>query len=140
MHVKITIGGDVITVLNVYAPQTGCSEEEKDEFWKNLDGVTMEIPDNERVIIGRDLNGHVGRQEEREVYKTAKKMAKRAEAMEEAYEELERRQDGRQLLRIARATDKTTKDITSMRQIKDELGVALHDLEKILSRWWEYFE
>lgn len=345
MSVKLTIGGDIITVLSVYAPQTGCSEEEKDTFWKILDGVTMEIPDNERVIIGGDLNGHVGgrrsgedrihggwsygernaaghkiaeyavcfdlmiantyfnrkreqlityrsgdhksqldyllyrrkhikeikntkviysesvaaqhklvvadyemvvgkrrkcikrgeqrikwwklkeeglreefketvlrevklpddvqewwsynsnvitkagkdvlgvttgkgppedkeawwwneevqkaikvkkdakkqwdltgRQEDREAYKTAKKKAKRAvakakaEAVDGAYEELERRQDGRQLLRIAKAKDKATKDITSMRQIKDESGVVLHDLEKILNRWQENFE
>ncbi|XP_046994250.1 uncharacterized protein LOC124606312 [Schistocerca americana] len=55
-----------------------------------------------------------GIQEDREAYKTAKKMAKRAvakakaETMEKAYEELERRQDTRQLLRIAKARDKVT--------------------------------
>ncbi|XP_049947516.1 uncharacterized protein LOC126455795 [Schistocerca serialis cubense] len=90
--------------------------------------------------------GLTGRQEVREAYKTAKKMAKRAvakaraEAMEEAYEDLERRQDGRQLLWIAKAGDKATKYTTSMRQIKGESGVVLHDLDKILNRWWEYFE
>ncbi|KAG8225450.1 hypothetical protein J437_LFUL004451 [Ladona fulva] len=39
----------------------GCEEEEKNVFWRQLDQVIMEIPENERVIIGADLNGHVGR-------------------------------------------------------------------------------
>ncbi|XP_049957874.1 uncharacterized protein LOC126474446 [Schistocerca serialis cubense] len=44
MSIKLTIRGDVITVLSVCTP----------------DGITMEIPDNERVIIEGDLNEHVG--------------------------------------------------------------------------------
>ena len=60
--------------------------------------------------------------------------------MEEAYEELERNQDDRQLIRIAKARDKASKDITSMKQMKDESGLVLHDQEKILQRWLEYFE
>ncbi|KAG8234797.1 hypothetical protein J437_LFUL006630 [Ladona fulva] len=50
-----------ITIVCGYAPQAGCEEEEKNVFWRQLDQVIMEIPENERVIVGVDLNGHVGR-------------------------------------------------------------------------------
>ena len=60
--------------------------------------------------------------------------------MEGAYEEIERNQDDRQLIRIAKARDKASKDITSMKQMKDDSDLVDHDQEKILQRWWEYFE
>lgn len=61
MNVKLTLEGDPITVFSVYAPQAGCPKEKKDEFWKTLERVTNAIPDTERLIIGGDLNGHVGK-------------------------------------------------------------------------------
>ena len=38
----------------------GCSREEKDKFWTDLDEVVESIPKEERVAIGADFNGHVG--------------------------------------------------------------------------------
>ncbi|KAG8238096.1 hypothetical protein J437_LFUL012203 [Ladona fulva] len=49
------------TIVCGYAPQAGREEEEKNIFWRQLDQVIMEIPENERVIVGADLNGHVER-------------------------------------------------------------------------------
>ncbi|WKY05395.1 hypothetical protein Q1695_005977 [Nippostrongylus brasiliensis] len=46
--------------FTAYAPQTGCSEEVKDEFWALLHEKTAEIPSEEMVIVAGDLNGHVG--------------------------------------------------------------------------------
>ncbi|XP_068250325.1 uncharacterized protein [Palaemon carinicauda] len=43
-----------------YALQTGCAEEEKDTFWKEMDQELGIIPAGERVIIGGDLNGLLG--------------------------------------------------------------------------------
>ncbi|XP_047108219.1 uncharacterized protein LOC124777011 [Schistocerca piceifrons] len=60
MYVKMMFGGETVTVLTAYAPQAGCSEDEDETFWRDLDGVMVGIPENERVIVGRDLNGHVG--------------------------------------------------------------------------------
>ena len=34
--------------------------EEKDKFWTDLDEVVERIPNEERVMIGADSNGHVG--------------------------------------------------------------------------------
>ena len=55
------LNGVGINVVNVYvyAPQMGCSNEVKEEFWKQLDGETQGFAENERVMIGRDSNGHV---------------------------------------------------------------------------------
>ncbi|KAK3537926.1 hypothetical protein QTP70_024555, partial [Hemibagrus guttatus] len=38
----------------------GCELEEKERFWSELDEVIESIPTGERVVIGADLNGHVG--------------------------------------------------------------------------------
>ncbi|VDP09412.1 unnamed protein product [Heligmosomoides polygyrus] len=43
-----------------YAPQTGCSEQTKDEFWSLLDEKTAEVPSKDMVVVAGDLNGHVG--------------------------------------------------------------------------------
>ncbi|KAG8229954.1 hypothetical protein J437_LFUL008527, partial [Ladona fulva] len=61
MCVKLEIGRGSTTIVCGYAPQDGCEEEKKNVFWRQLDQVIMEIPENERVIVGEDLNGHVGR-------------------------------------------------------------------------------
>ncbi|XP_068236949.1 uncharacterized protein [Palaemon carinicauda] len=38
-----------------------CQEEEKDDFWRQLDQEMINIPNEELLMIGGDLNGHVGR-------------------------------------------------------------------------------
>ena len=40
----------------------GCNTEEKEEFWNELDEEVQKIPGAERVVIGADLNGHVGKE------------------------------------------------------------------------------
>ena len=35
--------------------------EEKETFWSKLDKVVESIPGKERVVIGTDFNGHVGK-------------------------------------------------------------------------------
>ncbi|VDL71287.1 unnamed protein product [Nippostrongylus brasiliensis] len=46
--------------FTAYAPQTGCSEDVKGEFWTLLHEKTAEIPSEEMVVVAGDLNGHVG--------------------------------------------------------------------------------
>nr|GEW09995.1 craniofacial development protein 2-like [Tanacetum cinerariifolium] len=41
-------------------PQVGLSDVEKKRFWDALDDLVKECPPNERLIIGGDLNGHIG--------------------------------------------------------------------------------
>ncbi|KAI5607674.1 hypothetical protein C0J50_9936, partial [Silurus asotus] len=49
-----------INVISAYAPQVGCEMVEKERFWRELDEVVDGISRNEQLVIGADLNGHVG--------------------------------------------------------------------------------
>lgn len=64
MRLRLCYGEEIINIISAYAPQVGCSDEDKNYFWNNMDGVMQEMEDNERVVIGADLNGHVGRENE----------------------------------------------------------------------------
>ena len=50
----------MLNVISAYAPQLGCIREEKETFWLDLDETVEKIPRNERIVVGADLNGHVG--------------------------------------------------------------------------------
>ncbi|VDL74000.1 unnamed protein product [Nippostrongylus brasiliensis] len=58
--VRIDMKGGCWTIISVYAPQGGCSELEKDEFFMTLDGVIKSVPEGDFLTVAGDLNGHVG--------------------------------------------------------------------------------
>ena len=60
MKIKLMLSEKVLNVISAYAPQVGCDVEEKSLFWQELDEVLTSIPDEERVVLGGDLNGHIG--------------------------------------------------------------------------------
>ena len=49
--------------------------------------------------------------------------------------ELETPEGERKIFRIAKARDKATKDFSHMKQIKNEHGVVLRDLDMIIVSW-----
>ena len=51
----------MVTLLSVYAPQSGLSDVDKDLFFDQLRVVTARIPRSELLIPCGDWNGHVGR-------------------------------------------------------------------------------
>ena len=57
---KLAMKDFTISVFSVYAPQTGCSEEEKAEFWASLQEEYEKVEDDEKCIVNGDLNGHIG--------------------------------------------------------------------------------
>ncbi|XP_068227755.1 uncharacterized protein [Palaemon carinicauda] len=61
MRMKLEWDGEILNVISVYASQTGCPEEEKDDFWRQLDQEMINVPNEELLMIGGDLNCHVGR-------------------------------------------------------------------------------
>jgi hypothetical protein len=61
MSIKMILGGKVCHVVSSYAPQGGRPEEEKVEFWGILDDSIGRIPEEDLLILGGDLNGHVGK-------------------------------------------------------------------------------
>ncbi|XP_068212660.1 craniofacial development protein 2-like [Palaemon carinicauda] len=57
-------GGEILNIISAYAPQVGCTEEEKGNFWRDMGGVMQDLEEQVRVIVGADLNGHVGSENE----------------------------------------------------------------------------
>ena len=50
----------MVLCLMLYVPQVGCIYEEKEAFWLDLDETVEKISKNERIVVGADLDGHVG--------------------------------------------------------------------------------
>ncbi|VDO61607.1 unnamed protein product [Heligmosomoides polygyrus] len=46
--------------MSVYAPQTGCSEHDKDDFYLSLEEAIRSVPEGDYLSIAGDMNGHVG--------------------------------------------------------------------------------
>ena len=61
MGMKLEIEGEVWHIISCYAPQVGCTQEKKYEFWKHMDAEMQAVPRSERLVVAGDLNGHVGR-------------------------------------------------------------------------------
>ena len=59
--IKLMICDEILTVLSVYAPQTGLDNSIKDSFYDSLLFVTSGLPDNGIVMSCDDLNRHVGK-------------------------------------------------------------------------------
>ena len=61
MTMKLVSGNTTLNIISVYAPQVGCSQQEKDQFYENLESEIRRIPLHEELVIGGYLNGHVGK-------------------------------------------------------------------------------
>ena len=60
IKIKILLGKSVYQIYSTYAPQSGRTAQEKEEFWEALEEEVARVPVVEGVIIGGDLNGHIG--------------------------------------------------------------------------------
>ncbi|XP_049872896.1 uncharacterized protein LOC126371623 [Pectinophora gossypiella] len=61
MAIKIALDNQpIMNVICAYAPQSGCKDSEKDEFWEEIDEMLVKIPMGETKFVLGDLNGHVG--------------------------------------------------------------------------------
>ncbi|XP_063601080.1 craniofacial development protein 2-like [Penaeus indicus] len=60
MTMKLEVNGILINIVCAYAPQVGCDEKEKEAFWADMYETVEKIPRCERLVIGADLNAHVG--------------------------------------------------------------------------------
>ena len=59
MAMKLRVKGSILNIIRTYASQAN-SMEEKNDFWEDLDGLIESISKEERIVLGADLNGHVG--------------------------------------------------------------------------------
>lgn len=60
MSVVIDADNRRLHIYSAYAPQTGCDEDEKDRFWRELHDHISSCPAEDLLLLGGDLNGHVG--------------------------------------------------------------------------------
>ena len=60
MAMKREVNGSILNIESAYALQVKNSIVEKNDFWKNLDGLIESISKQERIVLGADLNGHMG--------------------------------------------------------------------------------
>ena len=60
MKIRMVLGKGVCHIFSAYAPQVGLTTQEKEEFWELMEEEIAKVPNSEGVIIGGDLNGHIG--------------------------------------------------------------------------------
>ncbi|XP_071713470.1 uncharacterized protein [Rutidosis leptorrhynchoides] len=60
MLVRLVIQEVTYTVICPYAPHADLGAAEKRHFWESLDEVVRMCPPDHRLLIGGDLNGHIG--------------------------------------------------------------------------------
>ncbi|XP_063708920.1 uncharacterized protein LOC134837472 [Culicoides brevitarsis] len=60
MAVKLVVQDKVWNIICAYAPQTGRDVSDKVSFWSDFEMLMQQIPPEELVVIGADMNGHVG--------------------------------------------------------------------------------
>ncbi|KAK4309954.1 hypothetical protein Pmani_018421 [Petrolisthes manimaculis] len=83
---------------------------------------------------------------DRESYKICCKEAKqtvavaKSEGYDHLYEELDTKEGQGKIFKLAKSRNKSTKDITHIRQIKDDTGTVLRKERDILARGKQYFE
>ena len=60
MSIKLVLGKAIYNILSVYAPQVGRPNVEKEAFREKLEDILANVSDDESIIVGGDLNCHVG--------------------------------------------------------------------------------
>ena len=59
---KMVVSGELFNIIAAYAPQVKHPDKVKEEFFKEYEDLITRIPNSEKVIVGADLNGHVGKE------------------------------------------------------------------------------
>ena len=55
MRIHLVIAEKKMIIISVYAPQVGCSDDEKLTFWEELDDVVQSIPDKQGIDDRKQL-------------------------------------------------------------------------------------
>ena len=60
LAMKLEVKGSILNIEIAYATQVNNSMEEKIDFWEDLYGLIESVSKQDRIVLGADLNGHVG--------------------------------------------------------------------------------
>ena len=58
---KLEVKGSILNIVWIFAPQVNNSMEEKNDLWEDLDGLMESASKQERIVLGVNLNGHMGK-------------------------------------------------------------------------------
>ena len=61
MAMKLKVKGSILNIISAYTSQVNNSMEEKNDFWEDLDGLIESVSKQEKIVLGANLNGHVGK-------------------------------------------------------------------------------
>ena len=61
MLITLLVGEEVLNVISAYTPLVGLGEHAKRHFWDQIDVLMQEIHWGQKIIVGGDFNGHVGK-------------------------------------------------------------------------------
>ena len=59
--IRLLIGKRIVAIVSTYTPRQGLGEDVKDKFCEDLISLVSKVGRNELIMIGGDLNGHVGK-------------------------------------------------------------------------------
>ncbi|GKB01184.1 retrovirus-related pol polyprotein LINE-1 [Tanacetum coccineum] len=155
MAISVVIEGETVNVISAYAPQVGLSDAKKKRFWDALDELGRECPTDQRLIIGGDLNGHIGaatdgyaglhggfgfrdRNEEGLKNSFRCRECEKQSINEDFIEKLDSKEGANDIYKIAKARERRRRDIGNVRYIKDEGGCTIVREEDIRKRRGEY--
>ena len=62
ISLRMIVRKDTINIISAYVPQVGVEAHIKEKLWEDMKELIQSIPLTEKVFIGRDLNGHVGKE------------------------------------------------------------------------------
>ena len=60
LQLHFLVGTMIVNIISCYAPQSALWTEEKDTFYSKIISWVAATPDEEKLLIGEDFNGHVG--------------------------------------------------------------------------------
>ncbi len=60
ISMRLLVGVTTVTVISVYAPQTGLSDTEKEQFYDDLLSMMTKLDNQDVIVPCGDWNGHIG--------------------------------------------------------------------------------
>lgn len=66
MVIELVLEAIIVSIIRVCAPKIGCTKDKKNVFWRNINEVMQQVPENEKIIIESDLNENLGEGKTRE--------------------------------------------------------------------------
>lgn len=126
----------------VLGESNGKIMENKESWWFNEEVQKKTKLKKEAKKRWEQTQSDEDRQRYRECNKEAKKAVAIAkyEAYDQMYAQLETKEGQGKIFKLAKQRNKSTKDITHIRQMKDDGGNVIRKESEVIKRWQQYFE